>query len=159
VEDGLLKLDSYKDVPHEIHEQLYAKERCKRREKEQKGSGNPSAESAGHAININFLQSQSPQASSTSPADSSRPSLDAIDSITFPDLPLDVAVRKYADWHQSRVISQMMKDHIEKAYELALANGLDLKQINNDRNAGFFNKRGVIEGVARRFVDDIREWA
>jgi hypothetical protein len=34
VEDGALELDSHEDVPHEIREKLYAKERCKRREKE-----------------------------------------------------------------------------------------------------------------------------
>jgi hypothetical protein len=95
----------------------------------------------------------------TTPADSSWPVPDANGLITFPDLPLDVAVRKYADWQQSRVISQMMKDHIKKAYELALANGLDLKQLNKDKNAGFFKEHGIIEGVARRFVDDIREWS
>jgi hypothetical protein len=42
---------------------------------------------------------------------------------------------------------------------VALANGLDLKQINRDKDADFFMKHGVMVGVARCFVDDIREWS
>jgi hypothetical protein len=40
---------------------------------------------------------------------------------------------------------------------VALTNGLDLKQIDKDQDPEFFIKHGVKVGVARRFVDDIRE--
>lgn len=42
---------------------------------------------------------------------------------------------------------------------MALANGFDLMQIDKDQNPSFFTERGVMEGVARRFVEDIREWS
>lgn len=41
---------------------------------------------------------------------------------------------------------------------LALANGLDLRQIHEDKDPEFFIRNGVKVGVARRFVNDIREW-
>lgn len=83
----------------------------------------------------------------------------SVDIIMIPDLPLDVAVREYSTWHQSRVDSQMLKDNIEKARDVAITNGLNLKQIAKDEDPDFFIKHGVIVGVARRFVDDIREWS
>ncbi len=76
----------------------------------------------------------------------------------IPGLPLDVAVREYSDWQQTRVNSQVLKDDVGKACDIALANGLDLRQINKDRDVEFFVKHGVVVGVARRFVDDIQEW-
>jgi hypothetical protein len=85
-------------------------------------------------------------------------SSDMVDMLLIPDLPLDIAVKEYSHWHQSRVDSETLKDDIEKARELALANGLDLKQIHEDRDPEFFIKHGVKVGVARRFVNDIRQW-
>lgn len=35
------------------------------------------------------------------------------DAIMIPDLPLDVAVREYSDWQQTRVNSQILKDNVE----------------------------------------------
>jgi hypothetical protein len=86
------------------------------------------------------------------------PSSDARhDPISIPGR-LDVAVEEYSDWHQSRVSSKILKDHIKKARDVALANGLDLNQIHEDQDPGFFIKNGVKVGVARRFVSDIGEW-
>lgn len=158
-----LKIECHNDVPDEVRQQLYAEER-QRLERQRNGRGQSSIESSPSApINIHFLPAQSPQCSSTiTPAGSppllpyTGPSLD--DAIMIPDLPLDVAVREYSDWQQTRVNSQVLKNNVEKACDIALTNGLDLRQINKDRNAEFFVKNGVVVGVARRFVDDIQEW-
>lgn len=163
VEDGLLDLDGHDDVPSEIREQLYAKEQSKRCEKESKASESSAVESTGHAINIHFLPSQSPQSSIlTTPAGSPsllpQPTSVLNDPIIFPDLPLEIAVEKYSSWQKSRVVSQRYKDDIDKARDIALENGLDLKQIDGDQDPEFFIKLGVKIGVARRFVHEIRKW-
>ena len=50
-------------------------------------------------------------------------------------------------------------DNIKKARDIALADGLDLKQIHKDQEPNFFINRGVIVGVARRFVAEIERWS
>lgn len=161
VEAGQLDLDGHDDVPGEIREQLYAEER-KRREKEQKSSKHVSSE-LGHSININLLSAQSPQPCAVStPADGSpslqHPVSESMGPIVFPNLPLEVAVEEYSNWQKSRVISRNFKDNIAKACDVALANGLDLEQIYKDITPDFFVEHGVILGVSRRFVSDIRKW-
>ncbi|KAI2868504.1 hypothetical protein CBS63078_11258 [Aspergillus niger] len=151
------------DVPSEIREQLYAKER-KRREKEQKTSERSSVEPAGRSININLLPSQSPQSSmlatpAGSPPFLPHPGSELIDPIVVPDLPLEVAVEEYSSWQKSQVVSQRYKDDIDRARDVALENGLDLEQIYGDQDPDFFIKHGVRIGVARRFVKEIRKWA
>ncbi|KAH8430237.1 uncharacterized protein LDX57_007906 [Aspergillus melleus] len=160
-----LDLDTHDDVPDEIREQLYA-EKQQWLDRQRKTHKYSSPESPCPPININFLPTPSPQAlplsMSTSPSGSpallpsSSPDLDAI---MIPDIPVDKAVRKYTEWQQSRVDSQVYKDNIKKACDVALMNGLDLKQIARDQDPGFFMKHGVIVGVARRFIDEIREWS
>lgn len=81
-----------------------------------------------------------------------------IDPIIFPGLPLDIAVEEYSSWQKQLVHSKTFKDDIEKACDVALTNGLDLKQIDKDQDPEFFIKNGVKVGVARRFVNDIRDW-
>jgi hypothetical protein len=73
--------------------------------------------------------------------------------------PLDVAVRLYSEWQQSRVVDETRKAEIQKACELALEDGLDLEQVYEDQDPSFFIKNGVKRGVARRFVADIERWA
>ncbi|KAJ5703721.1 hypothetical protein N7493_010859 [Penicillium malachiteum] len=71
---------------------------------------------------------------------------------------LDIAVKEYAIWHQSRVSSETFRENIQKARDVALENCLDLKQIHDDQDADFFVKNGVKAGAARRFVSDIARW-
>lgn len=75
-----------------------------------------------------------------------------------PNIPLDTAVREYTNWQQSLVDSHAFKENIMKACDVGLSNGLDLEQINEDKYSEFFMKQCVMIGVARCFVDDIREW-
>lgn len=117
-------------------------------------------------ININFLPTPSPQApqlSTMSPPAGSPPLLPyqapSLDGIMIPDRPLDKAVMEYTDWQLSQVDTQIYKDKIKKACDIALTNGLDLKQIHKDQEPNFFINRGVIVGVARRFVEEIQRWS
>ncbi|GKZ33294.1 hypothetical protein AbraIFM66950_003136 [Aspergillus brasiliensis] len=158
-----LNIESHDDVPDEIRQQLYAEEqhRLERQRKTGRQLSNESTPSA--PINIHILPAQSAQASTIITPGASPPLLpysDPIhdDAIMIPDLPLDIAVRKYSAWQQTRVDSQVHKDNVEKACDIALTNGFDLRQINKDRDAKLFEKNGVVVGVARRFVDDIQEW-
>lgn len=82
-----------------------------------------------------------------------------VDGIMIPDLPPDEAVMEYADWQISRVDTQIYKDNIKKPCDIALTNGLDLKQIHNDQGPNFFINQGVIVGVARSFVEEIQRWS
>ncbi|KAF9883091.1 hypothetical protein FE257_004099 [Aspergillus nanangensis] len=160
IEEGRLDLGSHDDVPGEIREELYAKEQ-KQRERALKPSASAPAE-PGHSIHINVMPSQSPQPSVlATPADNtpSKANSKPVDSITFPDTPLEVALDEYSSWQKSRVISQKYQDGIDKARDVALDNGLDLKQIHGDQDPDFFIKHGVKIGVARRFVNEIPRWA
>jgi hypothetical protein len=68
---------------------------------------------------------------------------------SFPDLPLEIAVEEYSSWQKQLVHSKTPKDDIGKACDVALTNGLDLKQIDKDQDPEFFIKNGVKVGVAR----------
>jgi hypothetical protein len=69
--------------------------------------------------------------------------------------PMDVSVKLYTEWQQSRVVDETWKIDIQKACDIALDDRLDLKQVREDQDPGFFIQNGVKRGVARRFVDDI----
>ncbi|EHA21861.1 hypothetical protein CBS115989_10927 [Aspergillus niger] len=153
--------DTHDDMPIEIRDELYAEDQ-QWQERQHKMTKTPQSQGSGLPININFLpHSPQPPALAT-PADTP-PTLphsnpDMVDTLLIPDLPLDTAVKEYSCWQQSRVDSHALKDDIEKACDLALTNGLDLRQIHEDKNPEFFINNGVKVGVARRFVNDIREW-
>ncbi|KAJ5188678.1 hypothetical protein N7491_004998 [Penicillium cf. griseofulvum] len=70
----------------------------------------------------------------------------------------DVAVDEYTEWQQSRVSNETFRENINKARDVTLENCLDLMQIYEDQDLGFFVKHGVKVGAARRFVRDIGLW-
>lgn len=162
VKKGNLDLETHGDVPDEIQQQLRAEEQ-QRLERQKKSSKNTGTESVCPPINIHFVPQSAPSSVMTTPSGSSpllspsRP--DDPKKLIIPDLPLDRAVKEYSSWQQSRVECSILKDNITKACDVALSNGLDLRQIYKDRDSGFFTTHGVIVGVARRFVDDIWEWS
>ncbi|OQE26125.1 hypothetical protein PENFLA_c007G00907 [Penicillium flavigenum] len=69
---------------------------------------------------------------------------------------LDLAVKEYSTWQQSRLSDETLKAEVGKACEVALDDGLDLTQIEEDKNPDYFTQRGIKWGIARRFVKDIR---
>lgn len=164
VKRKFLKLESHDDVPQEFREQLYAEEqRCL--ERKQRSKRHQSMKSPCPPININVLPSQSPQSSMMAARAGSPPSTScpypnssSIDPLVVPDLPLDEAVKEYANWHKSRVASQEMKDNVDLACQIALSKGFDLSQIDKDRNCNDYTDEGVMKGVARRWTEEVREW-
>jgi hypothetical protein len=71
---------------------------------------------------------------------------------------LDIAVVEYTEWQQSRVRNETFRENINKARDVTIENCLDLMQIYEDQDPGFFVKHGVKVGAARRFVRDIGLW-
>lgn len=72
--------------------------------------------------------------------------------------PRDLAVKEYSEWQQSKVVDETLKAEFRKAYEVTLQDGLDLEQVYEDQDPGFFIQSGIKRGVARRFVSDIERW-
>jgi hypothetical protein len=79
-----------------------------------------------------------------------------------PPLPLSIpglrddAVGAYCEWHCSKVRSLDQKQQYELARDLTLERGFDLELVHEDGDARFYIERGVLEGVARRFVRDVK---
>lgn len=81
-----------------------------------------------------------------------------VNTLLIPDFLLDTAVKEYSYWQQSRVNSHALKDNIKKARNLNLTNGLDLRQIHENKNSEFYIRNEVKVVVTRCFVNNIREW-
>ncbi|GCB27611.1 hypothetical protein AAWM_10496 [Aspergillus awamori] len=152
-------IECHDDVPDNIREQLYAEEQ-QRLEQRQKVPGHP-ASGSPFPININVLPTPPPRSMAISPPAAAEPpalnSSPPSSSINVPG-PLEVAVENYAAWQLSRVNTESFKDNIIKARDIALNNCLDLKQIYQDQDPGFFINQGVKLGAARRFVTEINDW-
>ncbi|KAL2788742.1 hypothetical protein BJX66DRAFT_326872 [Aspergillus keveii] len=76
--------------------------------------------------------------------------------------PRDTAVRVYCEWQESNVVDENLKANFRKARDLVISNGYDLEQVDSEQDPGFFveflKQNGVIVGIARCFVSDIRDW-
>ncbi|KAJ5820604.1 hypothetical protein N7474_006195 [Penicillium riverlandense] len=150
---GILETDD--DVPESLREQPYAEEN-QRHEKRKKTPDNSAVGSMCPPININVLPAA--QQSISTPDNGATPAKPGCaDSIMVHGL-LDVAVEEYTEWQQSRVSNEAFRDHINKARDVTLENCLDLMQIYEDRDQGFFVNHGVKVGAAQRFVSDIGLW-
>lgn len=152
-------LKSHDDVPEDVREQLYAEEH-QRREQQSTTTSAPTPSLPPISI-TNVLPSQlheSPMvkgADNIATATKQRPrSLD----LDIPG-PRDAAVIAYSEWQQSNVADEVLKDEFRKACVATLEDGLDLEQVYEDQDPGFFVQSGVKRGVARRFVSDIDRWA
>ncbi|CAI7609528.1 unnamed protein product [Penicillium viridicatum] len=152
-------LEIHDDVPDTVREQLYAEE-TQRLEKRKKNSDSSTIGSMCPPININnFLPAGTSQASMYSPSgNEAMPSKPTCGELVMIHGLLDVAVEEYTEWQQSRVNNETFRDNINKARDVALENCLDLMQVHEDQDPGFFVKRGVKLGAARRFVCDIGHW-
>lgn len=90
----------------------------------------------------NVLSTKTLQAAGSST--SSFPENTAISSTALPDLHisglLDAAVREYSTWQQSRLSEEALNAEVRKACEVTLDDGLDLVQIDEDRNSEYFTE-------------------
>jgi hypothetical protein len=57
------------------------------------------------------------------------------------------------------VVNETLKAEDQKACDITLDDGLDLEQVHEEQNPGFFTRCGVKRGVARCRTRDIEEWA
>jgi hypothetical protein len=151
-------LQSHDDVPEHIREQLVAEEQ--QRHKRQPNAP-VSAPTPYPPINITNVLPSSHQQSIAGSVDSSTYSLAEHASLHPLDIPgtLDKAVQLYSEWQQSNWTKEDLKEHVQKACDLALEDGLCLEQLYTDQDTEFFIRKGVKRGVARRFIHDIGEWA
>lgn len=87
--------------------------------------------------------------------------------MVFPTSPLmgfnlrrDDAVGEYSLWQQSQVTTEEQKEHYSTALELTLAYCFDLDMLasNQERMYQFYKKHGIPEGVAWRYVCDIKSF-
>jgi len=70
----------------------------------------------------------------------------------------DVAVRMYGEWQCGQVGDASLKMEYRQACGLTLADGLDLEQVFEDQDPGFYIQKSVKIGIARRFVSDVETW-
>ncbi|CAG7985292.1 unnamed protein product [Penicillium salamii] len=155
-------LECQDDVPDAVREELVLEEQQKL-EILQSKSNKKVACGNYPPININFMGGQphlqSPAAYSTAASDTSpAQNGQTLDQLII-DGPRDVAVREYSAWQETNVVDDNLKAQFRQACDATLANGLDLEQIHEDRDPGFFIEKGVAIGIARRFVSDIVRWA
>ncbi|EMR89256.1 hypothetical protein BcDW1_2127 [Botrytis cinerea BcDW1] len=155
------ELQKHEDVPEDIREQLYAEEQ-QWLERRQRTSNTSTA--SFPPINIaNVLPPHAYQMPlETSPARTLPSNLPpTLVPVTRLDIsgPRDLAVKNYIHWQQSKVNDDILKVEFRKACDITLADGLDLEQVYEDRHRTFFIDKGVKGGIARRFVDDIDQWA
>ena len=128
-------VETYDDIPDNLREQLYAEEN-QRLERRKKSSDSSTCGSTCHPIHFH-LPSQVPTPTPTAAAECTSPAPKQTDPIDIPGL-LDIAVKDYATWHQSRVSSETFGENIQKARDVGLENCLDLKQIHEDQDPDFF---------------------
>ncbi|CAG7925979.1 unnamed protein product [Penicillium olsonii] len=150
-------LETHKDVPDEIKNELHMEEQ-QRQEKDKRKTENNLGNTPYPPININVLPSHSV-------------GLDATASSAIADLrvsnepsPLkipgfrDVAVKEYGEWLASTVSDDTLKAAFRQACNVTLSDGFDLGHIYKDQSQGFFIGKGVMPGIARTFGEKIRDW-
>ena len=134
-------------MPEDIRQQVYA-EAQQQLERQRKGTNNTAS---GHPpIHITNILPEPPHSLEQAVS----PPMPRLDIHGF----LDVAVEEYSDWQQSRVRREDQKNEIRKLCSIALDHGLDLQQLYDDQDPGFFVKEGVKVGIAQRFIRDIQYW-
>lgn len=70
----------------------------------------------------------------------------------------DVAVKEYGEWLASSVEDDALKAAFRQACDVTLSDGFDLEHIYKDQNPEFFVGKGIKPGIARTFVENIRDW-
>ncbi|KAJ5256672.1 hypothetical protein N7478_012776 [Penicillium angulare] len=121
-------LQSHEDVPGMIREQIYRAER-QRLERPRSHNRTASETSCPPITITNVLPPQTPQATalytSLPPENSTMSPLADLPVLHISGL-LDVAVKEYGTWQQSRLSDKILKAEVRKVCEVALDDGLDL---------------------------------
>lgn len=149
-------LESHKDVPEAVREDLYLEEQHKLERGKGKGGHNTGTGVPYPPININVLSSSSTLGQDISTA---TPAVD-LNTVSLLEVPgpRDEAVKEYGEWQASNVNDDILKVAFRQVCDVMLENGLDLEQVYKDQDPGFFIGKGIKMGIARRFIEDIRGW-
>jgi hypothetical protein len=146
------KLETHGDIPEDIRTQLYAEEQQQLDRKRKRRNSDSSPAGPTPMIINNYIPVSSGQAMSGGSNGPSRPPCPSVPGLR------DDAVEAYCEWHCSKVRRQDQKQHYELARDLTLERGFDLDLIYEDNDAQFYIERGVLEGIARRFVRDVKDF-
>lgn len=76
-------------------------------------------------------------------------------SLSIPRL-RDDTVKAYSKWHCLKVRCPLQRQSYELARDLTLGRGDDLELVYEDNDAKFYTELGVLEGVARQWVRDVK---
>lgn len=150
-------LESHKDVPEAVRDELYREEEQKLEKSKRKGGQAVATGVPYPPININVLPSQSTAHEIDLSAPKASGEWQALSPLDIPG-PRDLAVDEYAEWQMSKVDNETLKHAFREVCDVMLENGLDLEQVYKDQGPKFFIEKGVKIGIARRFVEDIGKW-
>ena len=153
-------LETHKDVPDDIREELYIEEQQTLEKGKRKSENILAARAPYPPININVLpsQSHSSRLDITASRTAVNPAgLKDMGPLNIPGFK-DVAVKEYGEWLASRVEDDTLKTAFRRACVVTLSDGFDLKQIYKDQNPEFLVGKGIKPGITRSFVENIRDW-
>ncbi|CAG8032789.1 unnamed protein product [Penicillium nalgiovense] len=146
-------LETHKDVPDEIRDELFMEDQ-QREERDKRKGGNILGGQMSHSpININVH----PPAVATTALAVEAAGPKPVSSLKIPGLK-DVAVKEYGEWLASNVSDDTLKAGFRQACDITLSDGFELEHIYKDQNAEFFVSKGIKPGIARSFVENIRDW-
>ncbi|KAJ5161713.1 hypothetical protein N7492_007105 [Penicillium capsulatum] len=148
-------LETHKDVPDEIRDELYMEEQQRQEKEKGKGGNILRGGSPYPPININ-VHSSHPTELVTSSGDASA-GLRYVGPLKIPGFK-DVAVKEYGEWLASNVTDDTLKAGFRQACHITLSDGFELEHIYKDQNPEFFVGKGIKPGIARSFVENIRDW-
>ncbi len=148
------KLESHDDVPPDVRTQLYAEQQQHQNRKRKRRDSGSSPTGQPPMIINNYIPS-CPSLSGSAPPDSA-PNLSLQSCpLNIPGL-RDEAVKAYCEWHCSKVGCLIQRQHYELARNLTLDRGDDLELVYEDKNSQLYIELGVLDGVARRWVRDVK---
>jgi hypothetical protein len=137
------KLEGYDDVPQDIREMLYAEEQEQSRRKRKRSD----SDSTGRPIHIRLTCRRCTGSVSRH-----------VDDLDIPG-PREKGLGDYTDELCASVCNDMWKGQFRMISDLALHECLDLQRIYASQDIKLFTSKGVKEGIARIFVEDIKKWA
>ena len=153
------KLESHDDVPDDVRQELYAVEQQRLERQQQPGNQASKSMPPIHITNV------MPGRTSTGTPDTLTTNREHGMSVTGQSERIkivgqrDIAVHEYTAWQRSQVQSEELKSQFDRAESAILKHGYDLEQIHQSGSVGVMTDEGVLEGIARRYVRDIAEWA
>ena len=153
------KLESHDDVPDDVRQELYAVEQQRLERQQQPGNQASKSMPPIHITNV------MPGRTSTGTSDTLTTNREHGMSVAGQSERVkivgqrDIAVHEYTAWQRSQVHSEELKSQFDRAESAILKHGYDLEQIHQSGSVGVMTDEGVLEGIARRYVRDIAEWA